>query len=175
MFRKLWDDIKNSPGRIALVVLLAANVYAFMLLSFQRSAIYDHEKARLDQITDQLKRLNERVELTNIQTCPISKGSVVRLIRPFRRFEDSGFAYITHILEPITPDAPNASNSKLILCEGSRVLGPPHSPHSTIVNQGYGSYSHWITTGIIFSASDNTDPNSNGRDYFAVIPSSSPQ
>ncbi len=58
--------------------------------------------------------------------------------------------------------APYASS--LLLLENGQPLGPAHSAHADIREKGGGRYSHWNTT-IYFSASDNTDPNTNGRAY----------
>jgi pectate lyase len=43
------------------------------------------------------------------------------------------------------------------------------SPHADIAEFGRGRFSHWGEA-IIFSASDNTDANTNGRRYWAVSP-----
>lgn len=54
--------------------------------------------------------------------------------------------------------------SKLRVFEDGRELGPAHSLHATIRNTGKGAFSHWGNS-LIFSASDNTDPRTNGRKY----------
>jgi hypothetical protein len=48
--------------------------------------------------------------------------------------------------------------------------GPAHSDHYDIEAIGRGRYSHWKDLGLLLSTSDNTDPNKNGRAYWAVIP-----
>ncbi len=50
------------------------------------------------------------------------------------------------------------------LYENGRLLGPAHSLHLSIINTGSGRFSHWYNN-IIFSASDNSDPRTNGRVY----------
>jgi len=57
--------------------------------------------------------------------------------------------------------------SRLILFEDGRPLGPPHQPHGQISSLGDGRYSHWNNF-ILFSASDNSDPRTNGRHYHAI-------
>jgi hypothetical protein len=57
----------------------------------------------------------------------------------------------------------------------AKELGPAHSPHFNIGAFGGGRFSHWHDTtdnsySIYFSASDATDPRSNGRSYLAVQP-----
>jgi hypothetical protein len=48
--------------------------------------------------------------------------------------------------------------------EDQIALGPQHAPHVVIDQVGHGAYSHWGGE-VLFSSSDNTDPNSNVRDY----------
>jgi GDSL-like Lipase/Acylhydrolase family len=61
-------------------------------------------------------------------------------------------------------------NSYLILYENGKPLGPAHSLHESIYNQGLGRFSHWGGK-LYFSTSDNSDPNVNGRKYsFRVTP-----
>ena len=59
--------------------------------------------------------------------------------------------------------------SSLKLFEDGEVLGPPHAPHRWIRGKGGGFFSHWGPGKVYFSTSDNTDPNLNGRRYYAVI------
>ena len=64
-------------------------------------------------------------------------------------------------------------NSRLIVLEDGRRLGPAHSLHADIAEKGAGRYSHWDSW-IVFSSSDNSDPRRNGRSYaatFRVFPS----
>jgi hypothetical protein len=60
--------------------------------------------------------------------------------------------------------------SPLLIYEDGRLLGPAHSTYADIEALGHGRYLHWDNKGIIFSASDNSDPNRNGRRYVAVVP-----
>jgi hypothetical protein len=57
-----------------------------------------------------------------------------------------------------------AMRSQLVLCEDGRPLGPAHAPHTAIRELGGGAYSHWEYE-LLFSTSDHSDPNSNGRCY----------
>jgi hypothetical protein len=63
---------------------------------------------------------------------------------------------------PDRNDAPMASGLRLM--EAGRPLGPAHSGHPAIMEQGGGRYSHWQNA-VIFSASDGSDPRANGRRY----------
>ena len=54
--------------------------------------------------------------------------------------------------------------SSVRLTEGPRPLGPPHSLHQDIIEKGGGRFSNW-NNWLVFSASDNSDPRTNGRSY----------
>jgi hypothetical protein len=54
--------------------------------------------------------------------------------------------------------------SSMQLTEGLRPLGPPHSFHQDIIEKGSGRFSNW-NNWLVFSASDNSDPRTNGRAY----------
>lgn len=64
--------------------------------------------------------------------------------------------------------------STVIVCEDDRLLGPRHSQEDAIARLGRGRYTHYQGSGryygILFSTSDNSDPNSNGRRYRAIEP-----
>ena len=59
--------------------------------------------------------------------------------------------------------------SDVLLVENETVLGPPHTTHSAIAQDGQGRYSHWHSA-LYFSTSDNSDPRSNGREYHIHLP-----
>lgn len=61
--------------------------------------------------------------------------------------------------------------SPLRLFEGSRELGPASSLNDAIRERGGGAFCHWGRH-LYFSASDNTDPNTNGRPYHVLAPAS---
>jgi len=67
-------------------------------------------------------------------------------------------------------DAPEGDRSPVLLYEDDHLLGPPHSLHRDIAELGSGRYSHWKGHGMVFSTSDNSDPQTNGRKYFIVVP-----
>jgi hypothetical protein len=91
-------------------------------------------------------------------------------VPPFRA--DGGVAYVA-VLEAEVPagDSPEDQRKSMVgLFENEVLLGPAHAHHYAIRDQGHGRYSHW-NNALYFSASDNTDPNSNGRSYALAIPS----
>lgn len=64
-------------------------------------------------------------------------------------------------------DSPDHRRSAVRLFEDDRELALSHAVHDVISEQGGGRWSHW-TRSIILSASDNSDPRTNGRRYTAV-------
>ena len=98
---------------------------------------------------------------------------VVQLQRPFEKL--GAFGAIARYWHPAVKleDADSAEDeerSKVQLYEDGQLLGPAHSNHTVVSQTGEGRYSHWVGEVIVFSASDNTDPNTNGRRYWAVVP-----
>jgi len=66
-------------------------------------------------------------------------------------------------------DSESAKGQSILrLFENGVEIGPAHSLHDDIRNIGKGRFSHWGST-VIFSASDNTDPRTNGRTYTYVM------
>lgn len=92
-----------------------------------------------------------------------------------------GHAFVWPIVTPeYLPEALLAGDSmsdpkgsRLQLYEQGRPIGPAHALHLDIEQAGSGRFSHWLAT-VIFSASDNTDPRSNGRSYEARTPIAPP-
>jgi hypothetical protein len=92
-----------------------------------------------------------------------------------------GFAYqaLTYSLLPYADNNPDNQRSPIILYENMTPIGLAHSAHADIQEIGRGRYSHWndnpksgwrTIRGMLFSASDNTDPRTNDRRYWAVLP-----
>lgn len=101
--------------------------------------------------------------------CP--QGKVFPLKGPFSKFS-IGFAYVAgpSFLNDFADAASTPNRSSYAVCENSSLLGPAHSPHADIDTKGQGRFSHWNGMGFVFSATDNSDPNTNGRKYIAVLP-----
>jgi FkbM family methyltransferase len=90
----------------------------------------------------------------------------LRLDGPFHR--EHGFCWVA-ILPGAVPqgDQDGSLGSSVVLIEGTQALGPAHVSHAHIRGQGRGRYSHWRSS-LYFSTSDNSDPNTNGRQYMLV-------
>jgi len=65
---------------------------------------------------------------------------------------------------PPGDDLDSAMRSSLRLFEAGVELGPAHSLHEDIRTRGGGRFSHWGRW-LLFSASDGSDPRTNGRAY----------
>src|SRR5690606_34207535 len=64
--------------------------------------------------------------------------------------------------------APDPATHRVELFEDDNPLGPSDSIHADIRERGGGAWSHWDFAGVpavMFSTSDNSNPNENGRRY----------
>jgi hypothetical protein len=75
---------------------------------------------------------------------------------------DQGHCYTAPLPAYLLSDL--ESHSSLLLFEDDRPLGPAHVAHDDIRTSGAGRFAHWGAR-LYFSASDNSDPRSNGRGY----------
>lgn len=90
--------------------------------------------------------------------------SLVPLTGPFTH--RAGHAYQAPLPQyaSSSDDPQYPRRSKLMLYEDGEPVGFAHQTHVDIERHGAGRYAHW-RDGLVFSATDNTDPNSNGRRY----------
>jgi hypothetical protein len=68
------------------------------------------------------------------------------------------------LLVAVSDDPEHAQRSSARLFEDARELRPAHAQHVGIAAVGKGRFSHW-TSAVYISASDNSDPRTNGRTY----------
>jgi hypothetical protein len=103
---------------------------------------------------------------------PKPAGVAFRLDRPFFDLQgsDTAFAVKVPSLDHLSDTMEFQARSPFALYENTAPLGPAHSEHVDILKYGHGRFSHWNDAGFIFSSSDGTNPKSNGRTYWAVIP-----
>lgn len=81
---------------------------------------------------------------------------------------DSGHAFVFEVPSQLSGDEPGGRRrSSLIIYEDDRPLGPGHSQHDEVREGGAGRFSHWGGR-VLFSTSDGSDPNENGRVYHAM-------
>jgi hypothetical protein len=82
-----------------------------------------------------------------------------------------GYSYKLPGIFGTTPDNSGATTaSTLRLFENNVEIGPAHSAESDIITIGAGRFRHWsdldgANEHLLFSASNNTDPRSNGKTY----------
>ena len=80
-----------------------------------------------------------------------------------------GFNYIAPGDFGTPPDTLQAATASIVkVYENGVEIGPPHSAHADIRANGAGRFSHWSdgsSVSLYFSASDNSDPRTNGRMY----------
>jgi hypothetical protein len=105
----------------------------------------------------------------------VPKGKIVaQLVRPFYKEGNATIAAPNQAKQfeafADDPKIEGDSTSPLLIYEDHQLLGPAHNTFADIHNLGAGRYAHWKGTGIVFSSSDNSDPNTNGRKYWAVVP-----
>lgn len=88
--------------------------------------------------------------------------------RPFIKEEQNcwSFRLPSHrgLAEANGSDLSAQSKSPLLLFEDRRYLGPPHCPRRFVASVGRGRFDHQGDS-VFFSTSDNSDPNTNGREY----------
>ncbi|MBR0757046.1 hypothetical protein JQ604_33100 [Bradyrhizobium jicamae] len=98
------------------------------------------------------------------------------------KFESiGGFGYRSQIftMSQHVDDDDNSQTTPVIVYEGDKPLGPNHSSYTELKTVGRGRSmfvndrrnSEWkVSKYIFFSTSDNSDPRTNGRLYWAVVP-----
>lgn len=100
----------------------------------------------------------------------VSLGRLVgRTAGPLTRIRPvGGRAFVADLPLLLGEPSDAESHSRLVVLEDGCPLGPGHSAHEQVRAQGGGRYSHWLGR-VVFSASDDSDPRTNGRRYeFAV-------
>ena len=107
----------------------------------------------------------------------IPEGEVVikLSVKPYEKHGNAVFSRQDGIVTTLNDDAddrniPGDSRSRTIVYEYGRPLGPGHSTFKDVRDLGAGRFAHLKNFGLIFSSSDNSDPNTNGRTYWLVKP-----
>jgi hypothetical protein len=101
---------------------------------------------------------------------PAPTGQAMPLFRVDR---GAGFAFhsrLEYLFLPLEDEKAEAQHSPVLLYENDKPLGPAHSLPADIERLGGGRYAQLKGQGLIFSTSDNSDPNNNGRHYWVVAP-----
>lgn len=103
------------------------------------------------------------------------KGAIViQLLPPFERDGNAAISRDWHLgaISSVSDreDVEGDTRSPVVIYEGSTMLGPAHTNYRDIRDRGMGRFSSWQHQGVVFSTSDGSDPNANGRHYWAVVP-----
>jgi len=91
----------------------------------------------------------------------------IKLQAPFVREGENGWVAMLPDLDYCADNMENSLRSTLLLFEDDNQLNPSHILHDDIRNLGGGRFSHW-TDHLLFSTSDNSDPNTSGRTYVVL-------
>jgi hypothetical protein len=101
--------------------------------------------------------------------CTRWSKSAVALQRPFEQVDNHLYRAPVRSIQDVSDRPGKEDRSPVLLCENGKLIGAPHTQHEEIAKYGGGLFSHWGHS-VYFSASDNSDPNSNGREYVLVRP-----
>nr|WP_068893329.1 pectate lyase [Pedobacter panaciterrae] len=100
---------------------------------------------------------------TDTNLAAVTTTSGIKTLNVSKANSDGGFSYKVYEI-PVSGDSGTGSTSTMKVFENGKELGPGHSNHADIRSIGKGRFSHWLNT-VYISASDNTDPRTNGRTY----------
>jgi 2-polyprenyl-6-hydroxyphenyl methylase/3-demethylubiquinone-9 3-methyltransferase len=95
-------------------------------------------------------------------------GEIVTLEPPFTHLRGHLWEHVMEKFADRSDRAGDDNVSPMFLFENEFQMPLPHSPHDDIARAGRGRFSHWESS-LFFSPSDDTDPNTNGRRYTAVV------
>jgi hypothetical protein len=102
------------------------------------------------------------------------KGAAVQLLPPFTMNRHAAIPHKFQVdrFGHLADDENDArdTRSPIVIYENLTPLGPGHSNFADIRDLGAGRFAHWARHGVVFSTSDNSDPNTNGRTYWVVVP-----
>jgi predicted O-methyltransferase YrrM len=81
---------------------------------------------------------------------------------------EQGHCWVAYVGYASLGDDRTGNSSPLRLLENGLELGPAHTMHAAIREQGAGRFSHWGGE-LYFSSSDNSNPQLNGRRYSITL------
>ncbi len=154
----LWTDAKDWLGG-----------YPMEFSGFAETRDFVFDELGLDLVNVLTGEGCSEFLFTNVaKNQPWSKREKARRLIPLSApFTGEGnFAYAAS-LPHLSDQADSNSDhmrSQVMVYEDGKPLGIAHSVHENIRNLGGGRFSHWGEQ-LVFSASDNSDPNTNGKTY----------
>jgi hypothetical protein len=101
---------------------------------------------------------------------PEPRGAVVHLQSFLKLGPPDSVAYIAvaQLVHKLADTQEAPERSPYVIYEEDKPLGPAHSAEKDIVTTGHGRFLHKGDV-FILSASDNSDPRTNGRNYWVVL------
>ncbi|WP_207425886.1 polysaccharide lyase family 1 protein [Pedobacter sp. SYSU D00535] len=145
---------KNFVKKISSMTLLLATV-----ILFSQCQKNEGEELTLEPAIDQTE--------TAVSATTLAAGEMV--LNVTKAYKDAGYSYeLVQDLKTTADSEKQPTASVVRIFENGKELGPGHASHKEIRNTGKGRFSHWGTS-LYFSASDNTDPRTNGRRYTYTI------
>lgn len=138
----------KTTNRVPMSLLLLLVILTFS--KCKKESETSNPEIPIDTATTTLAAVNSK---NGIQKLNLSNAS-----------SDGGFSYKAYGI-PVAGDSQSEpSISTLKVFENGKELSAAHAKHADIRNIGKGRFSHWLNA-LYFSASDNTDPRTNGRTY----------
>lgn len=123
--------------------------------------------------TESLAPINSEVKATNILAAVSTGEGTATQLNLSKAISDGGFAYQISNVGAGGDSNTSPKTSKLRLFENGVELNPAHTLHADIRTLGKGRFSHWGSN-LIISASDNTDPRTNGKKYVYTLDGTTP-
>jgi len=178
----VWDGEIGGSQNIGQLFHLGAEAFAQTTSSRSGSSLTLRGKRRLQQnsatqsptstapSTSATPTTNSSTSTTpsgsaSTTAAPASSGFVEARINATTAYHEVGNNYIVYQNFGTPSDTLSTPTlSVLKIYENGKELGPAHSLHANIRQSGQGRFSHWETT-LYFSASDNSNPVTNGRRY----------
>lgn len=145
------ERLKDKLTRVLVLGLLLSTILTFTQCKKESPAVQD------DLTTyDESELVDSQSAVSNTTPIALTLSKITT---------DEGYAYRVSQNFGTTGDSNSQpSVSKLRVFEDGKELGPAHTLHADIRAKGNGRFSHWGNS-LIFTASDNSDPRSNGRKY----------
>src|SRR5262245_36672549 len=103
-----------------------------------------------------------RMPLRSLSRSLVNRLLMRRLKGPFAAVGGHAYEAALPGLEHAADRPDDLARSTLAVYEDGRPLPLPHCLHDEVRAHGLGRYLHWGPR-VLFSASDNSDPNTNGR------------
>lgn len=153
-----WTDTKDWLGG-----------YPMEFASYQETRKFGEDELGLELVnvlngqgcTEYIfSKLSESAKWQKIET----RRQRVTMKGPFGHLGGAGYTFSVPQLEASADSSESYMRSDVMIYEDGRPLAMAHATHAAVRDLGGGRFSHWGRD-LLFSTSDNSDPNTNGRSY----------